>query len=212
MREEFRRNVGRYYHGAAHFAFTVSVSLGTCAALLLQVRGLRAAELLAIPAFFLFCCLIEYLEHRYLLHRRQPFAPIAYQIHTLEHHKFYTEEDFHPESHRDFAFVLFPPALVVGYVLIIVAPFTLLFHGLISPNAGFLVGATAGVFFFLYEMIHFASHLGDRFPLRWSVLRSLGAHHRLHHRASLMGGYNFNVVCPVFDWLFGTLKRAEPAP
>src|SRR5262249_48106463 len=121
----------------------------------------------------------------------------------------YTEEDFYPESHRDYAFVLFPPGLVVGYVAIIVAPFTLLFYRLVSPNAGVLVGATAAVFFFLYEMIHFASHLGDRFPLRWGVLRALGAHHRLPHRTSLMGGYNFNVVCPVFDWLFGTLKAGS---
>src|SRR5689334_16763738 len=109
MREEFRRRVSRRYHGAAHFAFTVAVSLGSCGALLSQVRGVVLLELAAVPAFFLLFSLIEYLEHRYLLHRRVWWAPFAYEIHTLEHHKFFTEKDYYPESHRDYAFVLFPP-------------------------------------------------------------------------------------------------------
>jgi sterol desaturase/sphingolipid hydroxylase (fatty acid hydroxylase superfamily) len=207
MRARLRANVPGYYHGAAHLVFTLAVSLGSAAALLLQVRDLRASEIAAVPLFFLFCCLVEYLEHRYLLHRRTWIGAAAFRIHTLEHHEFFTEEEFQPDGQRDYAFVLFPPALVVAYQIVLVAPFTAIFHRVASPNVGWLVGFTGSMFFFLYEIIHLASHLGERFPVAPGLFRWLGDHHRLHHRTELMTRYNFNVVCPVFDWVFGTLAR-----
>jgi sterol desaturase/sphingolipid hydroxylase (fatty acid hydroxylase superfamily) len=41
-------------------------------------------------------------------------------------------------------------------------------------------------------------------------VRFLAEHHRLHHRTVLMTTCNFNVVCPIFDWVFGTLRRDRP--
>jgi hypothetical protein len=196
-REDFRATVPRWYRGEAHLAFTLVSSLGVTAALALQVRGLRLVELASVPLFFVFCCFAEYLEHRYLLHRNGRLTAFAFRIHTLEHHRFFTDGDFAPESRRDWAFVLFPPGLVVGYLVGVVGLFTLLGR-LISANVGWLVGATAAVFFFLYELVHFCSHYG--------LAGWLGEHHRVHHRAELMTGYNFNVVLPLFDWIYGTRR------
>jgi sterol desaturase/sphingolipid hydroxylase (fatty acid hydroxylase superfamily) len=207
MRDELRAQVGRRYSGAAHLAFTLVVSLGVTVLLYAQVRAPGPLVLLTVPLFFVFCCLLEYLEHRYLLHRRTRLAAMAFRIHTLEHHRFFTDAAFEPESLRDYAFILFPPPLVLGYMLVIVPAFGGLFYLAVSPNVGWLVGGTAALFFFLYEVIHFASHLGDRFPIRLAPLRRLAEHHRLHHRAALMTSCNFNVVCPIFDWAFGTLRR-----
>ena len=194
-RENFRAVVPRWYRGEAHLAFTLLSSLGVTAALLLQLRAPSLAELSAAPGFFLFCCFAEYLEHRYLLHRNSRLGAFAFRIHTLEHHVFFTDEEFAPESRRDWYFVLFPARLVIGYLAGVVGLFTLLGR-LITPNVGWLFGATAAAFFFLYEVVHFCSHFG--------LLGWLGEHHRRHHRAERMTGYNFNVVFPVFDWLFGT--------
>jgi hypothetical protein len=169
--------------------------LGVTLALLSRVRGLRAAELWAVPGFLIFCSLGEYLEHRFLLHRNSRLGAVAFRIHTLEHHRFFTETDFVPDSRRDWAFVLFPPRLVVGYLVGVAGLFTLAGR-LISPNVGWLFGASSAAFFFLYELVHFGSHFG--------LLGWLGEHHRVHHRADLMTGYNFNVVFPLFDWIFGT--------
>jgi sterol desaturase/sphingolipid hydroxylase (fatty acid hydroxylase superfamily) len=198
-RETFRANVPRWYRGEAHLAFTMLSSLGMTAALLAQLRGVRAAELWAVPAFFVFCCFAEYLEHRYLLHRNSRASAFAFRIHTLEHHRFFTYGDFAPESRRDWAFVLFPPRLVLAYLVVVAGGFTLLGR-LITANVGWLVGATAAGFFFLYEVVHFASHYG---AAGW-----LGEHHRVHHRVERMTGYNFNVVFPLFDWIFGTRARS----
>lgn len=202
-RDALRATVGKWYRGEAHLAFTLLASSGMTLALASRVRDLRAAQLWTVPLFFLFCCLAEYLEHRYLLHRNSRLGAVAFRIHTLEHHRFFTEADFAPEGRRDFAYILFPPRLVLGYLLGLVGLFTAASYFAVSPNVGWLVGATASLFFFLYEVIHFASHLETRVPL----LRQLGEHHRRHHRVELMTEYNFNVVCPIFDWLFGTLTR-----
>jgi hypothetical protein len=200
-REELRGRIGRWYRGEAHFAFTFVTSLGVTALALSRLREVRPFEWLAVPAFFLFCSLAEYLEHRYLLHQRR-FSESAFRIHTLEHHAFFTVEEFRTESRRDYFYVLFPPLLVVGYMALLVTSFSALFYWLVSPNVGFLVAATAAFFFFLYELIHFGSHMEWRLP----PFKQLGDHHRRHHETELMTTRNFNVVCPVFDWLFGTLE------
>jgi hypothetical protein len=194
-REEFRATVPGWYRGELHLLFTLVSSLGMTVGLCLQIHQLRLVELWTVPLFFVFCSLAEYLEHRFLLHRNSRMSALAFRIHTLEHHRFFTDTEFVPEGRRDWAFVLFPPRLVVGYLVAIVGPFTLLGR-LISPNVGWLTGATAAAFFFLYEVVHFCSHFG------WAGW--LGEHHRIHHRTELMTGYNFNVVLPLFDWLIGT--------
>jgi hypothetical protein len=194
-RESFRAAVPRWYRGEAHLVFTLVSSLAMTLGLAGQVRAPSFAELAAVPAFFVFCSLGEYLEHRYLLHRNSRLTAFAFRIHTLEHHRFFTDVDFAPEGRRDWAFVLFPPRLVIGYLVGVVGLFTLLGR-LFTPNVGWLFGATSAAFFFLYEVVHFGSHFG--------VFGRLGEHHRIHHRAEHMTACNFNVVLPLFDWIFGT--------
>jgi sterol desaturase/sphingolipid hydroxylase (fatty acid hydroxylase superfamily) len=206
-RDELRRRVSPRYSGRAHLAFTLVSSLAVAALLLAGLRAVRPWEIAVAPAFFLLCSLLEYLEHRFLLHRRTRAASFAFEIHTLEHHRFFTDESYHPDDRRDFAFILFPPRLVAGYMLLVVPLFAAPAWLWLSPNAGRLVGATAALFFFAYEVIHLASHLGERFPIRPRFLCALAEHHRVHHRTELMTAKNFNVVMPLFDRVFGTRAR-----
>jgi len=207
VRDELRAGVSPGYSGRSHFAFTTVASSAVTVGLWAQVRAPSVAELALVPGFFVLCCFLEYLEHRYLLHQRTRLGAAAFRIHTLEHHRFYTEEDFQPESLRDYAFILFPPPLVLGYLLGVVPLFGGAAWLLLGANAGWLVGGTAALFFLLYELIHFASHVG---ATGLPGVRFLAEHHRLHHRTVLMTTCNFNVVCPIFDWVFGTLRRDRP--
>jgi hypothetical protein len=204
-REAMRRAVAPWYRGWMHLAFTVGSSIAVTAALAAQVRAPRARELAAAPIFFLLCSLLEYLEHRWLLHRRTRLGAAAFRIHTLEHHRFFTDRDYRPDGSRDWAFILFPPGLVVGYMLVLVPLFGAAAWFALSPNSGLIVGATGAVYFLLYEVIHFASHIGEAMP-GWPLFRRLAEHHRTHHRAELMNDRNFNVVLPLFDWIFRTLS------
>jgi hypothetical protein len=113
-RRALRERTSRWYRGELHFLFTFSLSLGATGFLLSRLRQVRPAEWLALPLFFLFCCFAEYLEHRYLLYQRR-FGEFAFRTHTLEHHSFFTID-----SRRDFAYVLFPPLLVLGYLGLVV--------------------------------------------------------------------------------------------
>jgi len=207
VRASLRAEVPRFYHASLHLGFSAAVSLGVAFGLVAGIHELRLAELACVPAFFVFCTLCEYLGHRYLLHRSSWIGRFTYQKHTLRHHRFYTDEQFRPQSQRDFAYILFPPAGVLVYMLIAVCPFVALFTLAVSRNAGRLVGATSAVFFLLYELVHLASHFGDRRSAGGSWRRTMSQHHRIHHRVDLMTRCNFNIVAPIFDEVFGTRRR-----
>lgn len=199
FRASLRKKVPRLYHGYVHMAFTTVISLGSAAYLFARVEHATPLEWLALPGILVLASLLEYAEHRFVLHREVPGGAFAYKIHTLEHHRFFTDTEFLPKDHRDLFFVLFPLKLAFGYVFVTVFPVAWLVGWLATPNAGAMAGAGSALFFFLYEVIHFSSHLG------WNSW--IARHHRLHHDRKLMGVANFNVVLPVFDWMFGTLRR-----
>ena len=60
------------------------------------------------------------------------------------------------ESPQDFKAVLFPPALIVFYLLAFAAPAGLLVSWIFSANAALLFVATAIGYFLNYELLHFA--------------------------------------------------------
>ncbi len=208
-RDEFRKTIPRWYRGGLHALFTYGTSVIVVALCWSRVRAVAWWEPLSVPLFFLLAGFIEHCEHRWLLHRNSWLGRGAFRIHTLEHHRFFNYEDFQPEDKRDYGFILFPPLLVVGYMLVLVPAFGAAFYFLVSPNVGFFVAGTGALYFFCYEVIHLASHLGDRFPVKWRWLQWMGEHHRIHHNTELMTTHNFNVVLPLYDALFGTLETKK---
>lgn len=63
--------------------------------------------------------------------------------------------------------------------------------------------ALSASYYGAYEYLHWCMHLpkSRRVERSWLFYR-LNGHHLLHHRYM---GYNYNVVCPLADVLFGTL-------
>jgi hypothetical protein len=67
--------------------------------------------------------------------------------------------------------------------------------------------AALGLYYFLYEYLHFCMHVPKGRWLEKSAWFSwLDAHHHQHHERHFK---NLNVVLPLADLLFGTLIRAN---
>ena len=198
------------YSGVAHFLFTSTVSLaivGWCAA---TVRAPRWWELLTVPATFLFANFVEYRAHRGVMHHRTPPFQLVFERHTPSHHGFYTHEAMAAESARDYYMVLFPPVLIVFFFGLFALPVGLGLAWLATANVARLFVATAVGYFLTYEWLHFAYHQPpDGFIGRRWLVRTLRAHHTLHHDVARMQKWNFNITFPICDALFGTTHRGE---
>jgi len=209
FREEYRtQQIGARYSGWLHLAFTSIGSLAVIALAATRVESPTAAELLTIPATFLFANLVEYRGHRGPMHRRRRGLALLFERHTRQHHRYYTHEAMSYESARDFKMVLFPPVMLLFFLGVVAAPVGALLFWLASRNVALLYVATAMGYFLTYEWLHFSHHLPAGHPLaRLGVLRRLRAHHRVHHDPARMNAHNFNITFPICDRLFGTLGQ-----
>lgn len=203
--------IPRWYRGRVHVALTALCVLGPAGYSLSTLSEVTSVEWLTVPAMWVVGSLYVWAFHKHVLHRPVPGLRSAYVIHTLQHHRFFTFEHNEPDGTRDFHIMLFPPAFGPGLAAVSLALGRYAI-GPLNPNVGALFTAMAVGYYGLYELVHFASHLpADSAVLRLPWLRRLRQHHRLHHDPRLMGKHNFNVVLPLFDWLFGTLVRERPA-
>jgi hypothetical protein len=134
----------------------------------------------------------------------------VFERHTPSHHGFYTHEAMAAESPRDYYMVLFPPVLIVFFFGLFALPVGLLLAWLATANVARMFVATAVGYFLTYEWLHFAYHqpAGGFIGRRWLV-RTLRAHHTLHHDVERMQKWNFNITFPICDALFGTTHRGE---
>lgn len=209
FREQFRQDrIGTHYRGWLHFAFTSLASLAVIFAAAMQVAAPTTLELLVVPATFLFANFAEYMGHRGPMHHRRGGAfDILFVRHTLEHHRFFTEEDMSYATPRDFAAVLFPPVMLFFFLGVIATPIALLLFAIASNNVAWLFVATAVGYFLNYEWLHFAYHQPpESWISRLPAMKTLRRLHSRHHNPKLMASSNFNITYPIFDKLFGTYQ------
>jgi hypothetical protein len=114
------------------------------------------------------------------------------------------------DSMRDLKVVLFPPALMIFFVLVFALPMGMLLAWVFDDNVGFLFVATAVAYFLNYEILHLSYHLpeGSWLGRRWLVRRLRGVHTR-HHDPRLMGHCNFNITYPIADCIFNTFQGVK---
>ncbi len=211
VREAYRtEEMPRLYEGHLHFLFTSLFGLGGIALCVWLMRDVTWPELLTIPVTFLYANLAEYLGHRGPMHRRKKYAPIVFDGHTGIHHRFFTEDDFAYEGHRDWHALLLPPYMIVFFFGLFTVPIGVLLYFVVSPNVAYLFVATGLGYFVGYEWLHFCYHAPeDSVLLRLPFMRSLRKHHMTHHNPRLMTRYNFNITFPIFDWLLRTTYHGE---
>ena len=198
----------RWYHGHAHVALTSLFCLLSFALCLHLLQDFQLYYLLAFAASFFFTVVKEYALHRYFLHRKLPYLSIGYREHAGQHHGYFTHDAMHAQHHKDMIRVLLQPPDILLFVIILNVPIAWLLAQAFHSDIGVLHYFAGVSFFASYEVLHAIYHSPpQRVWHRWPWLRERIAHHRLHHDKQLMGRYNFGVVSPLMDKLFGSYYR-----
>ena len=211
FRREWLPKVPRWYSARWHYFGTTAISFPLIAFGLIKAYHTTLTdpfqiwELLAIPFFFLSASFVEYIVHRYPLHRKLPLGNLAFTQHTLRHHQYYTDEAIEALQAKEYHLVLFPFWGVALIQYAVNLPFSILIGSLLGERIGML-GLVVGVFFFfVYETVHAICHFPAGAELfKITLFYKLKEHHRIHHRKGLMSKVNFNIVYPTWDWLLGT--------
>jgi hypothetical protein len=168
--------------------------------------------LLGVP----YASIFEWTLHRYVMHRPVGRFRYAFNAHALTHHGLFgADETYHlrPSNVRE----KIPMAWWNGPVLILIssAPFyviAMLMYFVFGLEGALSVAVTALILFSsyygIYEYIHWCWHRPkNRRVEHLKVVKWLNGLHIIHHRYM---AYNFNLVCPLADWMFGTyLARAK---
>jgi hypothetical protein len=213
-REQYRASeIPAGYDGRGHLAFAFGGGTLALVACLAMLRDVQPLEWLAVPLALVYANLAEYFGHRFPMHRPFRGLGLVYKRHAAQHHRFFNHDMMPLGSRRDLRAVLFPPLLVVFFFGLFATPVGFALAWLVSKNVAWLFLAS-GVFYYVhYELLHTAYHMP---PGHWlaqvGLVKRLQWLHRLHHDPSCMAHRNFNITWPLCDWLFGTLRRDEPAP
>ena len=208
--EEFRENyksslMSKYYNGYLHYLFTFLVAISIISLILLQLENFQMIELMALPIAFFLANLVEYLAHRFMLHRKTSITKLAYREHTLRHHFYFTHDNIVIENHKDLHRVLFPWFGILFFVGIIGLPTAFLMSKIGGRNFGLIIWASEIFYFLTYETFHLICHLNDsNIIFRFKFLKSVKEHHQNHHNLQLMADKNFGIVGGLFDYLFKT--------
>lgn len=164
-----------------------------------------AIEISAFLVCFVYSSFFEWFGHRYFMHaRRFPLASL-FDAHTLFHHQKYKRERFQthePGRPSDVTLhVTSFPLMIVGHL-----PFFALIQWLTQLPVFWGAVAGASFYYAAYEYSHYFMHVprGSRIEqFRW--FQFLREHHRIHHSYMLC---NFNVLLPLGDLCFGTLRTS----
>jgi hypothetical protein len=200
--------VSPHYRGWLHFTFTSLVSLFVIVYALQSLRMVSGLEFLVVPATFLLANFVEYRVHRGPMHHPTAGLRLLYNRHTLEHHRFFSENSMEHEGSRDFAVVLFPPVMLIFFLGCIATPVGGLLFSFASTNIAWLFVATVIGYFLNYEWLHFAYHQPQgSWISNLPLMASLRGLHAKHHDPEYMSKANFNITYPICDLLFGTYRR-----
>lgn len=202
--------VDRSFTVTRHLAGTMSIAAGLAALGVWLAWGASWWVWLAVPAFWLVANVVEWLIHRYPMHR--PLVPrVLYRNHALIHHRAFTGTDQEIREPCELSVVMMP-----WYTLLLV----FLSASPIALVAGLVGGAElAGVFllssvayFLFYELVHTLHHLPKASLQRswWGrrrMLATMRANHHHHHQLERMTEVNFNVTFAMADRLLGTYEQ-----
>lgn len=218
--QEFRKSyrqkeISTRYSGIAHFCFTMSFALSVLVWAAWNVNAASWLEWLTVPLTFLYANIVEYFAHKGPMHRPFKGINVIYRRHATQHHVFFTHQFMQFDSTKDFKAVLFPPYLILFFLVVFAVPVGLLINWLFGANVSYLFIATAFAYFAMYEILHTTYHLSDdAWIYRFAFFRKLRKLHQNHHRPDLMSRCNFNITFPICDWLFGTyyIDDSEQTP
>lgn len=204
LRAQLLNETPSWYNPYVHLAVPSVFGVTFIALALGRLAGLTLLQLLAVPLTYVFANAVEWWAHKYLLHHRNPLAPVLYDQHTPKHHVVYTHEDMAIRDVREFRLVLIP-AYGIMLIGLAILPVGWLIAHFTHPNVGALYSATAMAYAVSYEWLHLSYHLDPESAVgRTALIRWLRTHHTIHHDPRVMQKLNFNVTVPIFDYVLGT--------
>jgi Fatty acid hydroxylase superfamily len=157
--------------------------------------------------------LIEWLLHRFVMHKNIKWFNYPFATHTLVHHsKFRADKSYLGQNHPQEDLEKIPMAWWNGFVLVAVASLPLLgISALVGLWSYAIVSLIMGALSYgAYEYVHWCMHLPKKRRVEMlPYFRRINAHHLLHHRYM---NSNFNVVFFFWDKVFGTLKVIADTP
>lgn len=153
--------------------------------------------------------IIEWWTHKYPMHKKMP-GPLfrfLFKHHVNLHHSLFSGNAYeHSHEANDRDTIPFP--LWVGPLLILTAisPFWIISYYIGNYIPVWTSLSVALFYYVAFEGIHQLMHIPDSPKVRWiretKWFKWLNEHHRKHHEKA---SYNFNLVLPLADWLFGTM-------
>jgi sterol desaturase/sphingolipid hydroxylase (fatty acid hydroxylase superfamily) len=204
-RAELRPTIADSYSFVRHAILLHVLALGAIGGALAFLRDVQQLELIAIPATFLFSNLVEYFAHRYPMHHPWRGLGALYERHAVYHHAYFRSDSMQINDMKDMRYVVF------SWEATLAAIFTAAAGGagvalLAGKNAGLLFGATATLYYLVYEWFHASFHFVAIERLAWiPILGTAAKRHRLHHDPERMTQANFNITFPIVDRIAGTI-------
>jgi hypothetical protein len=183
--------------------------------MVLQDAGFFLLSTLGWLAFsYVFISIGEHQIHKHFMHRKQlfailykifPYLKAVFEAHAIRHHSiWYKDFDFEPDDHgrQENLDIKWTETVVM---VVSTSPLWVPIF-LFSISGGCIFLATVIAHNRLWNVLHRQMHIPqDVFFKDSAVFRYLARNHFMHHRKS---SKNYNVVCPLADFLFRT--KAKP--
>lgn len=204
FRQRYRSAISPRYNPWLHAAFVLVFGVISIGFFFSHAANVRPWEWLAVPAALVLHNWGEYKVHKNLGHHKHTLGAMFYKRHTGDHHSFFARGQMSFEYRQDWRVILFPPWLIVAFSLALL-PFWWLLDAL-NPNMAALFIGSMIIGYLSYEIFHACEHLPSSHPVsRLPWIRQMRRLHELHHDRDLMQTHNFNLVFPLWDWIYGTL-------
>lgn len=209
FRARYRAGIKPGYNAWLHGGFVLLFGTLCIGFLLTRITNPSLWEWLTVPLALIFYNWGEYQIHKNLGHVKHRFSKLFYQRHTGDHHSFFAYGQMNFETPKDWRVIFFPAWLIVIFATINLTAFWALSQW--NTNVAALFCATLLMGYLAYEIMHACEHLPTQHPLsQLPWVRGMRRLHELHHARELMHNFNFNVVFPLWDWLYGTLYTDNP--
>ncbi len=206
FRKKYRARIDGWYNGFAHVAIIYIIGSVSMWIYIQHIENVQWWEYLTIPVVGLGCNIFEWYLHRYVMHKPRKWKGFRaiYDRHTLNHHRFFTDQEMRFRDVTDWRVTFFPPYALIIFILVSI-PGVIVCGYLITPNVGWLLICTTTTTYMIYEFMHFCCHVDENKFVRYCpFVNTLRRHHTAHHNPDLMMDSNMNLTFPIADWLFGT--------
>ncbi|PTQ69123.1 SRPBCC family protein [Pseudomonas sp. GV071] len=209
FRARYRADIHPRYNAWLHGGFVLLFGALCIGLFWSRTEHVQPWEWLAVPLALVFQNWGEYMVHKHLGHHKHGFSALFYKRHTGDHHSFFAQGQMAFETRQDWRVIFFPPWLIAVFALGTLGVFGLL--SLVNSNVAALFSGSMLLGYLSYEILHACEHLPEQHPisgLPW--VRQMRRLHELHHARELMHTHNFNIVFPLWDWIYGTLYWEAP--